>query len=243
MLSQKNNHERDSHILFFEDGHKYSIDGDTTYTSVTTWLKRFFRPFNADFIIDKMMQSSKWPQNKYYPMTKQEIKDLWRQSGNEAAKLGTEMHKSIEDYYNGTEITSESFEMKCFRDFVQDHPLTPYRTEWLVYDTELKLAGSIDMIFINEDGTLSIYDWKRCKSIELESEYRKFALPPIQTVPDTNYWHYAIQLNTYKMILERNYGFKVKELVLICIHPELNTTYVKLSVPFMDMEPLLEKTK
>ena len=28
----------------------------------------------------------------------------------------------------------------------------------LVFDEKLKLTGSIDMIFENEDGTLSIYD-------------------------------------------------------------------------------------
>ena len=45
-LSQKNAHERDVHIHFEENGHKYSIKGDTTFISVTTWLKKFFRPFN-----------------------------------------------------------------------------------------------------------------------------------------------------------------------------------------------------
>lgn len=243
LLSQKNSHERDANIQFEETGHKYTINGDSTFTSVTTWLKKFFRPFNGDIIIDRMMSSPKWPTNKYYGMTKQEIKNLWRQNGDEAARLGTAMHKSIEDFYNGETIQYDSFEMKCFEEFVIDHPFTPYRTEWTVYDEELKLCGSIDMTFINEDGTLSIYDWKRCKSIEFESDYNKFALPPIQTVPDTNYWHYAIQLNAYKTILERNYGFKVRELVLICIHPELDSTYKKVDVPFMNMEPLYTKNK
>lgn len=238
LLSEKNAHERDVHIHFEENGHKYSIKGDTTFTSVTTWLKKFFRPFNGDIIIDRMMASPKWPANKYYGMTKQEIKNLWRQNGDEAARLGTAMHKSIEDYYNGQPIQYDSFEMKCFEEFVMDHPLTPYRTEWTVYDEELKLCGSIDMLFINDDGSLSIYDWKRCKAMELESDYNKHALPPIQTIPDTNYWHYTIQLNAYKHILERNYGFKVKELVLIAIHPELDKTYQKFVVPFMDMTPL-----
>ena len=240
-LSDKNAHERDVHIQFEENGHKYSIKGDTTFTSVTTWLKKFFRPFNGDIIIDRMMASPKWPTNKYYGMTKQEIKNLWRQNCEEAARLGTAMHKSIEDFYNGDTIQYDSFEMKCFEEFLIDHPLVPYRTEWTVYDEELKLCGSIDMTFINEDGTLSIYDWKRCKSMEIESDYNKFALPPIQTVPDTNYWHYTIQLNAYKAILERNYGFKVKELVLICIHPELDITYKKFVVPFMDITNLYKK--
>ena len=93
ILSKKNFHERDIHIQFEEEGHKYSIKGDKTYTSVTTWLKQFFEPFNSDLIIDRMMKSPKWPTNKYYPMTKKEIKDLWRKNGEEAAQFGTANHR------------------------------------------------------------------------------------------------------------------------------------------------------
>ena len=33
----------------------------------------------------------------------------------------------------------------------------------------LKLCGSIDMIYEHEDGRVSIYDWKRCKEIKTEN--------------------------------------------------------------------------
>ena len=31
--------------------------------------------------------------------------------------------------------------------------LEPYRTEWIVYDKKLKIAGSIDMVFLNTKQT------------------------------------------------------------------------------------------
>jgi len=41
-----------------------------------------------------------------------------------------------------------------FLEFVKNTPtLKPYRTEWIIYHEDLKLAGSIDMIYENEDGT------------------------------------------------------------------------------------------
>ena len=46
MLKQLNSHVRDNNITFEEEGHKYTINGETNYTSVTTWLKKFFYPFN-----------------------------------------------------------------------------------------------------------------------------------------------------------------------------------------------------
>jgi hypothetical protein len=34
--------------------------------------------------------------------------------------------------------------------------LKPYRTEWTIYDEELKIAGSIDMVYEKPNGTLAI---------------------------------------------------------------------------------------
>jgi ATP-dependent exoDNAse (exonuclease V) beta subunit len=90
--------------------------------------------------------------------------------------------------------------------------LKPYRTEWTVYHEDLKLAGSIDMVYENPDGTLSIYDWKRSKDITRINNFNKYALTEcISHMPDANFWHYSLQLNTYKAILEKNYGKKFIE--------------------------------
>ena len=191
-----------------------------------------------------MRQSHKWAVRKYYGMTKAEIKKSWNDNGDNAAKLGTEMHKMFEDYYNGEAIVGTGVEFEYFQNFVKDFThLKPFRSEWTVYDEALKLSGSIDMLFINEDGTLSIYDWKRCKSVEKFVSYNQFALGPVSHLPDTNFWHYSIQLNTYKLIIERNYGYKVKDMYLVCIHPELDTNYQIHEVEPMNMTPLIEYNK
>jgi CRISPR/Cas system-associated exonuclease Cas4 (RecB family) len=50
-------------------------------------------------------------------------------------------------------------------------------------------------------------------------------------LPDTNYWHYCLQLNTYKAILEQKYGRKVRELYLVCLHPDnKNGSYQRIKV-------------
>ena len=73
-LAFKNSHPRDAHISFEEGPHVYTIDGDSDFTSVTTWNHSHFPHFNADKIINKMMASPKWPESKYFGMTKWEIK-------------------------------------------------------------------------------------------------------------------------------------------------------------------------
>ena len=57
VLALSNPHERDKHIRFTEEGHKYTIltDPDNKYTSVTTWNHSHFPHFDADSIIKSMM--------------------------------------------------------------------------------------------------------------------------------------------------------------------------------------------
>jgi len=123
----------------------------------------------------------------------------------------------------------------------------PYRTEWMVYWEEYKLSGSIDMVFENPDGTLLIYDWKRCKDISHENAFGKYAITPcISHLPDTNFWHYSLQLNLYKTILEQKYDKKVVGLFLVCLHPDNhNKTYERIPVHPLDKEiaDLLELRK
>jgi hypothetical protein len=52
---------------------------------------------------------------------------------------------------------------------------------------------------------------------------------------DTNFWHYALQLNTYKTIIEEKYGKKVVGLCLVCLHPN-NSDYQLIEVPFLEKE-------
>ena len=225
-------------------------DPDSNYTSVTTFNHKQFPQFDADAIIAKMMKGRNWnPKHKYWGKSPQEIKDGWSKSGAEASGAGTDMHFDIECFMNQEVVDEDdkpirytheellkfydeeimngipppnlSVEWQYFLQFARAFPeLKPYRTEWMVYHEELKLAGSIDMVYENPDGSLSIYDWKRSKEISKTNGFKKYALNPcIDYLPDTNYWHYSLQLNTYKAILESKYGKKVTDLYLVRLHP------------------------
>lgn len=248
LLSDKNPHTRDAFIHFDEEPHIYTISGDehSTYTSVTTWIHSLFSKFDADVIIKRMMNSPRWEYNKYYGKTPDEIKSLWDKNRDEAAKAGTKMHYDIECYYNGIndeEINNNSIEYQYFKNFIKDFPELQkekyaYRTEWMVWDDELKLAGSIDMVYELPDGTLMIYDWKRSKDIIRNKPFETYSpIECISHIPDTNYWHYALQLNTYKMILEKKYGKNVSIMRLVCLHPDnKNGNYIIYDVPELEEE-------
>ena len=236
-LAKQNPHERDDHISFDEGPHIYTIDGESDFMSVTTWNHSHFAEFNADAIITNMMNGKNWSQSKYYGMTREEIKAQWETNRDEAAQAGTKLHYDIECYYNGMDVSNDSTEYAYFQRFLDDHTdLVPYRTEWMVWDKELRFAGSIDMVYEKPDGTLMIYDWKRSKGINKTSSFMKFSHTHcIEHIPDTNFWHYALQLNTYKALIEKNYGKTVTTMMLVCLYPE-NKSYQLLKVPDLSEE-------
>lgn len=245
-LKTKYPHERDAHISFDEGPHIYTIKGVSDYTSVTTWNHNHFKPFDADAIIDKMMNSPKWSQNKYFGKTKEEIKALWDTNRNQAAGAGTKLHYDIECFYNKQENENESIEYEYFKNFHEDYnSLVPYRTEWMIYDEELKLAGSIDMTFIDKDGNLEIYDWKRSKEIKKSPSFNQYAINSIiEHLPDTNYWHYSLQLNTYKAIIEKNYNKKIKGMYLVIFHPNFpNYRRIKVGDLSYEIDQLFKERK
>lgn len=232
-LSDKNSHIHDKSISFEESSHTYTIDGDSSYTSVTTWVHSHFNKFNPDMIIDKMMNGKNWTSSKYYGMTKEEIKLMWEKNGNEASAAGTKLHYDIECYYNLNPISNDSIEYEYFNKFTQDFPkLIPFRTEWTVFDRETKLAGSIDMLFTDSSNNFYICDWKRSKEIKTTNRYEKCKHPILVDIPDCNFYHYSFQLNTYKYILEKNYDIKINYMFLICLHPDnKNNSYIKIDIP------------
>jgi ATP-dependent exoDNAse (exonuclease V) beta subunit len=235
-LAERNKHSRDADISFDEGPHIYTINGDSSFTSVTTWVHGHFDKFDADKVIQNMMRSRNWCNNKYYGMTANEIKKEWDKNRDEAALAGTNMHFDIECFYNNCyKDTNNSCEFDFFMNFHNSigSKMTPYRTEWMVYHEEYRLAGSIDMVFENPDGTLQIYDWKRCKEIKKINAWNKFSTTPeLEDLPDTNFWHYTLQLNTYKTILEEKYGKKVTDMYLVCLHPNnSNNNFLRYKVP------------
>jgi len=262
ILQDNFSHPRDEYIKFYNRGHRYEIlcDKKSKYTSVTTWNHKHFPKFDADAVITNIFKSKSWgPDNKYWGMTAEQIKASWKNNGDAVASAGTNLHERIENFMNDEYLEfnyslkdlyekyksankdkiDEQVEWEYFLHFVRDHPeLKPYRTEWMIFDEELKLAGSIDMVFENPDGTLSIYDWKRSKDISKVNGWKKFAINPlICHMPDSNFWHYALQLNTYKYILETKYNKKIKELILVRLHPDNeNKSYELIKLPNLSSE-------
>ena len=87
-LSVENGHPRDCHIRFYEEDHKYEIqwDSGSKFTSegvqsVSAFYGKYFPSFNPTKCIQRMQAGQNWVKSKYYGMSDDEIKRLWKNAG------------------------------------------------------------------------------------------------------------------------------------------------------------------
>ena len=254
-LSHINTHPRDKHINFIEKTHKYYVNGSCEGNiSCTGFIHEFFGHFDGKAVLTKMRKNpTKWMQSKYFGKTDDEIMKEWSDSGKAASEAGTAMHLAIEQFLHGApeQIDPEiknTPEWRYFLKFWEDcgPDLEPYRSEWEVFtdsltdsltekERKIKLCGSIDMVFRRKsDGKFVIYDWKRSKEIKKDNPFGS-GLGPLDHLPDTNYWHYTMQLNVYKWILETYYNVEVGDLYIVILHPD-NTSYRRMRLNIMNDE-------
>ena len=238
-------YEQDAHIDFEPEEHIYIRDGRERLLPVSTLIAYFFEAFDALTAAERSASRNQ--------TSVEETLDKWDKIGKMASEVGTFVHAQTENYFqhghfetdypftfNGdTEHISVAREKQQFMDFIRDYHIEPYRQEWPVYDEELNIAGTIDLICKEADATFTIYDWKRSGKVVnaqgqpiVEAFGYKMSFNGIR-LPDTAFYHYCIQQNLYRYMLESHYGIKIKAMNLVVLCPEYPTYFVA-EVPKMD---------
>lgn len=158
------------------------------------------------------------------------IRDSWDKNRQDAANRGTWFHLQAELWLNRDGCQPHGVEMDLFFKYVQQY-LEPlhirvFRTEWEIFGEEEDLAGSVDFIGQYSDGPhkgkLFIADWKRSKGLRGKTRHplgRKMA-SPFSDVEDCQVEQYRCQVNVYKYILEKYYGYEVEGMHIVCVHAD-----------------------
>ena len=254
LLSERNKHIRDELILFNEEWHKYYLqDEDNLFVSVTTFISQQYPMFSSDQMIRKMMAADSFVEgHKWFGYTFEEIQKSWDDNKRECSCKGRELHKAIELFYNtkfefGNQgylehaIKSKYRDISGWENFIdflrmfKNFTLVPFRSEWIVFDKDCFVAGTVDMLFENEDGSLDMYDWKRVKKLPS----RPYSLE----IKATSYWHYTLQQNIYKWIIEKNYGYKIRKMFLVQLHPDSTTKIHQVKEIQREVEEMMMERK
>lgn len=246
MLENKNRHENDSRISFDEKEHKYFVDGQKINFSVTAIIDKFFVEFDSGYwakrkAMEKLKRDGAVIDEESLTQAINNILNKWEEKRKDAAEKGALLHEKIEDFYNEKFHQDYPIEFSFFKNFHDKYPaLTPYRTEWRIFDARASIAGTVDMVYKKKNGDVFIFDWKRSTKLvdqqgNLLLKDFKNGLKGLSHVEDNSFNRYALQQNVYKYILESNYGAKVSSMNLLVLHPDYKD-FVCLTVPDMQKE-------
>ena len=232
---------QDKDIEFFAKEHIYVYKKFIQLKAVSEVISMFFRKFD----------SIGWSHKKALVngVSQRYQLEQWDCKGAESREVGTYLHEKIHKYfikknpdfiyhfiYNGEVIKEDkrvdiSKEYGYFKKFLNEEKIIPFRTEWQIFDPVLRIAGTIDFLSRN-DREFDLYDWKRSDKIDRNATVWDYGINGLESVPDTRYYHYCLQLNMYKYILEKNYNIAINKMYLVVLHPVYNT-YQKIEVPTM----------
>ena len=252
-LKLLNLNQRDSRIEFDPEEHRYYIDGNADTISVTQLIDKHFPIFDSKYwstkgAVKRLKASNKEITEENVRTEQNVILKVWNDKKDLAATKGTELHKAIEDFYNGESPNLETKEFGYFKSFVKSVPnLTPYRSEWKIFDEDLMIAGTVDMVYKKDDNSLVMFDWKRSEKVvypplgdriklsDPTAPFTEFGYQGLSHLTNDSYNKYALQQNIYKEILERKYNFKISTMNLLILH-ESYESYVRLIIPDLKNE-------
>jgi ATP-dependent exoDNAse (exonuclease V) beta subunit len=174
-------------VTFDDKNHKYFDNLGREYISVTRLIHSERPEFDALEIAKKVTRIQG---SKYYQMSVHEVVQKWANS----APLGTSLHGKVEQYINEKVITEDKLFRPCVEQFAKLKFTGKLMSEKLVFDEDLLLAGTVDLLEDTGDDPLYLYDIKSSTSNK-NGEMAKEKLDD-----------YTLQLNLYKMLVEKRFG-------------------------------------
>ena len=219
---------KDRECIFWEKSHKYKLK-DRELKSATTFLSKFFSPFDGKAIARRLAKF-----NRYRGIKGKGVR-FYLNEWKEARERGTFIHGELEEVCKGTSPNLTDTKsipgaawLNLYKKVNKDVALEP---EVLVYNKELGLAGQIDLMATRKtkDGeVVDLVDWKSNKKISTEGYKGAKSKTPIEDLDDCSYTKYMLQLSVYAYMLELE-GYTIGELRLVHL---LDTKYNVYDIPY-----------
>jgi len=201
-------------IYFKAEDHSYtSVDNDNpiSWISVTTLISQFKEYFDAEAVA---LKCSKQKSSKWFGLTPESIRAIWKSESDRASGLGTFYHNQREtDLCSLASIEREGIPLPVYTPvetdgikYAPDQKITDgIYPEHMVYLKSAGICGQSDLVEI-VNGHVDIIDYKTNKEIKTESYKNwegvsKKMLFPIAHLDDCSFVHYALQLSIYMYII------------------------------------------
>jgi hypothetical protein len=173
--------------VYYYDGEK--ANGSVTSVYVDKWLKKIFRSDNRSEG-QKLLDLAKAEFGDLIHEEIQKIIQSWSNPDGSFSAIQKPFASVVAPKVSNTLNAYIQTVMKSFPEG------TKFMTEVKIYDRKNKIAGSIDLLAIEPDGTVNIYDWKSQEVGKGQTDIKPYKDEM-----------YRIQLKNYRDILQLQYGF------------------------------------
>ncbi len=201
-------------IVFNAHDHSYkSLDEENIkWISVTTLVSHFKKPFDAKKIAAKVTKNKK---SKWYGIDPVIIEQIWTNESDRSIILGSWYHDQREsDLCALASMEREGVTIPVFKpnEVKEGTKIAPLQKlepgvypEHMVYLRSAGICGQSDLVEV-VNGKVNIIDYKTNKEIKKESYVNYEGLsdkmaPPVDSLDDCNFYHYALQLSIYMYII------------------------------------------
>lgn len=254
-------------IFFNEDDHKYYDKNKNYYNSTTRIIHSLFPKFEKEKMAYLTGRKQLMKENGYSDVSevpvplcmqrRNQLMEDWDENKERSCDIGNAIHRyaecrllNIPNDYKRIFSDNDRIDklIKVLDPFI-DNLLKEYDvlyTEKIIFTPYAKLAGTVDIIMQNKkSGNKAIFDWKtNAKGIKTKDSYGKKGLLFLDHIENSNYFHYALQLNIYRWILNNEgYGDYSKcEMGLFHINTRKVNGHM---LPFMnyETEKIIEYTR
>jgi hypothetical protein len=213
--------------IFNEEKHKYIDPEDGfVYRNVTSWLENFKPHFDFNAISQAVANRD--------GLDVEQVREDWTKKKVTSANFGTNLHKIFEQYYTTGKIIDKKF-TNVIRDFdnldLLDLKNRKILFEKRVYNRDLGIAGTSDIVSISKNNTFDIADFKTNKRFRFTGITKNdfYLLPPISHLPNCEYFIYSLQLSLYAMLFESMTGLTPGRLTVFWYYRNNSSDYSDLN--------------
>jgi len=206
----------------------YNPYTEESYISTTQLISKFKKPFDVEKVSKRVADKE--------GVSQEEIKERWKKINNDSKVYGQKIHSVLEDY-NSAKIIAEGYEdlINAYKDVNVISEDDVLLVEEKLYNHLYKLAGTADIIRLEDKGGFSVFDLKTNKKFNLFNPYSEYLLPPLTHLSSCEYTTYALQLSLYAFMYQGMTGRNVNQLGVIYYNKE-EKSFLYYPAPYMKSE-------
>jgi hypothetical protein len=216
-----------------KSNHTYSDAQNNEYKSISSVLSKIKPKFDleqkaVDYAVKKNM----------------DVKDvllLWEEKKNTGLNFGTVIHENIESYFLNKKVLDDRY-FEIIKEIYDQVYVDGGYNELICFDKNKLICGTADYVYFKSNSFV-IVDFKTNLKFNFENNFEnKFLLNPVEHLPNSEYFVYALQLSFYAYMISKLTGLRCDNLSVYWLKRQIDTKdkfkakWLRYTVPYLEKE-------